>query len=66
MVDVTFDKQVTYSAAPIIVELIPAPVIVALNNTAYYYTHHEQVYIELTGVELAKGMHLYVRVGDQA
>ena len=49
MVDVTYDSRVTYSAAPIVLELIPAPVILALNNTEFYYTHHEQVYVELTG-----------------
>ena len=64
-VDLTYDARVTYSAAPIIIELIPAPEIAFLNNTAFFYTHHEQVYIKITGKNLAKGMHLYVRVGDQ-
>ena len=65
LVDVTYDRWVTYSASPVIIQLIEAPIIVSLNNTEYYYTHHEQVYIELVGVNLAKSMHLYVRVGDQ-
>ena len=65
LVDLTFDRQVTYSASPVVIELIPAPEIIRLNNTEYYYTHHEQVYIELTGRYLSKGMYLYVRVGDQ-
>ena len=64
LVDLTYDRQVTMSAQSVVVELIPAPKIVALNNTEYYYTHHEQVYIELTGENLGKSDVLYVRVGD--
>ena len=64
MVDLTYDKKVTYSSAPVPIELIPPPIILSLNNTAYFYTHHEQVWIALTGKHLDKGMHLYVRIQD--
>ena len=40
-VDVTFDRRFTFSASPVIIYLVPSPTIVSLNNTEYYYTHHE-------------------------
>ena len=41
LVDLTYDRRVTYSSATVPIYLVPAPEIVALNNTAYFYTHHE-------------------------
>ena len=64
-VDLTLDEGITYSANQVPVILIAAPVISELNNTAYFYTFTEQVYIEVKGSNLDHGEYLYIRVGDQ-
>jgi hypothetical protein len=64
MVDLTIDKGVTYSSNKVCVYLINEPTIVSLNNTEYYYTYNERVFIELKGNNLDKSGFLYVRVGD--
>ena len=48
-VDLTLDAGITYSANQVPVIMIAAPVISELNNTAYFYTFTEQVFIELKG-----------------
>ena len=65
-VDITYDQSVTFSQNTVPIHMVPAPEIKSLNNTAYYYTHHEQVYIELRGRFLSRTTQLYVRVGDHA
>jgi len=64
-IDLTFDAGITYSANTVGIYLIEEPSIVALNNTEYYYTYNEQVYIEVTGTGLDKSGFLQVRVVDQ-
>lgn len=65
MVDLTIDTGITYSANQVGVFMIDPPSILSLNNTEYYYTFNERVFIELQGVNLDKSGFLYVRVGDQ-
>ena len=64
MVDLSIDKGITYSANKVGVYLINEPLILALNNTEYFYTYNERVFITLDGVNLDKSGLLYVRVGD--
>lgn len=65
MVDLTVDNGVNWSANKVGIYVVPEPRIVSLNNTEYYFTFNERVFIELTGANLDKSGFLYVRVGDQ-
>lgn len=64
MVDLTIDNGITYSANKVGVQLISEPEIVSMNNTDYFYTFNERVFIELTGNNFDKSDKLYVKVGD--
>lgn len=45
MVDLTIDSGITYSANKVGVFLIEEPAILQLNNTEYFYTFNERVFI---------------------
>ena len=63
--DLTFDNKSTFTNAPITLWVVAPPVIQVLNNTEYYYTFEEQVFIKITGLNLDSSGEVYVRVGDQ-
>jgi hypothetical protein len=44
--------------------IIDEPIITELNNTAYYYTYNDWVYIKITGLNLDKSGTVYVKVND--
>jgi len=44
---------------------VAPPVIESLNNTEYYYTFEEMVFINITGKNLDSSGEVYVMVGDQ-
>lgn len=44
--------------------IIEEPIITALNNTAYYYTFNDWVYIKITAQNLDKSGTVYVKVND--
>jgi hypothetical protein len=52
MCDLSFDNGNTFAKRPIPMYIVDAPLIRELNNTEYYYTFNEQVYIEITGLNL--------------
>lgn len=45
LVDLTIDGGVQYSSSPQTIHVIDPPEIVNINNTNYYYTHNELVFI---------------------
>jgi hypothetical protein len=64
MVDLTFDNGNTYTVSPLPLYIVDEPIVTALNNTLYYYTYTEQVYIRLEGTNLDQSGRVYVKVAD--
>ena len=63
-VAITIDGGNTFSENTIPVSVVQPPVILALNNTEYFYTLDEQVYVEIRGYNFKTSKHTYVRIGD--